>query len=124
MIGILLDEHLSPKIAEGLKRLDLALSIHSLNEWKEGSFLGRSDAECLAEAARHGLAFVTYDCRTIPILVKDWREQGRSHAGILYVDQKTIAPDDIGSLVRALAWVIQEYGDDDWTDREELLRYV
>jgi len=124
VIGILLDEHLSPKIAEGLKRLDLSVSIHSMNEWKEGRFLGRSDADCLEEAARYGLTFVTYDCRTIPTLVRAWREQGRSHAGILYVDQKTISSDDIGSLVRALAWVIREIGDADWTDREEFLHYV
>ena len=124
MTGILLDEHLSPKIAAGLKRLDLPISIHSINEWKEGRFLGRSDADCLAEAARNGFTFVTYDCRTIPSLAKAWRESGRSHAGILYVDQRTIASDDIGSLVRALAWVIQEFGEDDWTNREEFLRYV
>lgn len=124
MIGILLDEHLSPKIATGLKRLNLPIAIHSMNEWREGRFLGRPDADCLAEAAGNGLTFVTYDCRTIPTLVKAWREQGRSHAGILYVDQRTIASDDIGGLVRALAWVIGEFGKDDWTDREEFLRYV
>jgi PIN like domain len=124
MVGLLLDEHLSPKIAAGLRRMNLPIAIHSMNEWKGGRFLGRTDAECLAEAAQHGFTFVTYDCRTIPTLLKAWREQGRSHAGILYIDQKTISSDDIGSLVRALAWVVREFGGMDWTDREEFLRYV
>jgi hypothetical protein len=124
MVGLLLDEHLSPKIAAGLRRLNLRIPVHSINEWKGGAFRGRADAECLAEAARNRLTLVTYDCRTIPALLRAWREQGRGHAGIIYVDQRTISSCDIGSLVRALAWVVREFGGDDWTDREEFLRYV
>ncbi len=124
MIGLLLDEHLSPKKAVGLRRLDLPIRIHSMNEWKNGTFLGRTDADCLLEAARNGLTFVTCDCRTIPSLLRTWREQDRSHAGIIYVDQRTISSGDIGSLVRVLAWVVRHFGEDDWTDREEFLHYV
>jgi hypothetical protein len=124
MIGLLLDEHISPKIAAGLRRLDLPVVVHSMKEWKAGAFLGRSDAECLAEAAREGLTLVTYDCRTIPALLKSWREQGRGHAGVIYVNPRTVSSSDIGSLVRALAWVIGEFGEIDWTDREDFLHYV
>jgi hypothetical protein len=124
MIGLLLDEHLSPKVAAGLRRLDLPVIVRSMNEWKGGSFLGRSDAECLAEAALEGLTLATYDCRTIPTLLKSWREQGRGHAGVIYVDQRSVSSGDIGSLVRALAWIIREFGEIDWTDREEFLHYV
>ncbi len=124
MFGLLLDEHLSPKIAAGLRRLNLPIVVHPMNEWKGGRFLGRTDAECLVEAAQNRLTFVTYDCRTIPSLLRSWGEQGRSHAGIIYVDQRTISSGDIGSLVRALAWTIREYGGEDWTDREEFLDYV
>jgi hypothetical protein len=124
MIGLLLDEHLSPEIALGLRRLNLPILVYSMNEWNGGTFLGRPDSECLAEAARQGLTLVTYDCRTIPRLLKGWREQGRSHAGIIYVQQKTIRSDDIGTLVRALARLIPEQGELDWTDRQEFLHYV
>jgi hypothetical protein len=124
MIGLILDEHLSPKIAEGLRELGLPVPVHSMNEWGGGTFLGSPDAEILAEAARQQLTLVTYDCRTIPILLKSWREQGRSHAGVIYVSQRTVSSGDIGSLVRALAWTVREFGSADWTDRQDFLRYV
>ncbi|MFY9747586.1 MAG: DUF5615 family PIN-like protein [Acidobacteriaceae bacterium] len=124
MIGLVLDEHLSPKIAARLRELDLQVIVRAMSEWEGGFFLGRPDAEILAEAARQRLILVTYDCRTIPPLLQSWREQGRSHAGIIYVSQRTVSSDDIGSLVRSLAWVVREFGGSDWTDRQEFLRYV
>lgn len=124
MIGLLLDEHLSPGIAAGLRRTGISVVIHSMNEWNGGAFLGRTDEECLTEAARQGLTLVTYDCRTIPLLLKSWREHGRNHAGMIYVDQKTISPGDIGSLVRALARLVAESGQADWANRQEFLRQV
>ena len=122
IFGLLLDEHLSPKIAAGLRRLNLSVVVYSMNEWKGGAFLGRTDAECLTQAARERLTLVTYDRRTIPTLLKSWREQGRSHGGIIYVDEKTIPSDDIGSLVRAIAQLIREFGEVEWTDRQAFLR--
>lgn len=124
MIGLVLDEHLSPKVAAGLRQLGLPVVIYSMNEWRDGAFLGRPDEEILAEAARQRLTLVTYDCRTIPALLKAWREQARSHAGIIYVSQRTVPSDDIGSLVRSLAWVVREFGGSDWTDRQEFLHYA
>lgn len=101
--------------------MDLRVIIHSINEWNGGTFRGRPDAECLAEAAKQRLTLVTYDCRTIPRLLRAWRELGRSHAGVIYVQQKAIRSDDIGTLVRALARLIREHGELDWTDRQEFL---
>ncbi|HWR17730.1 MAG TPA: hypothetical protein VN577_23070 [Terriglobales bacterium] len=48
------------------------------------------------------MTFVTYDRGTIPPLLKVWAEEERSHGGVLFVDEKTISPTDIGGLVRAL----------------------
>ena len=123
MFGLLLDEHLSPKVAAGLRRLNLPVVVHAMNEWNGGAFLGRTDAECLAEAARQRLTFVTCDCRAIPRPLKAWREQGRSHSGVIYVSQKTVSPADIGSLVRALAILIREPAGRDRIDRQVFLRY-
>lgn len=122
MIGLILDEHLSPKVAIGLRQIRLPVVVRSMNEWRGGTLLGRSDAEILAEAAVENLTLVTYDCKTIPTLLRLWREQGRSHAGVVYISQRTVPSSDIGTLVRALAWVIREYGGEDWTDRQEFLR--
>jgi Domain of unknown function (DUF5615) len=123
MIGLVLDEHLSPKIAAALRRLESPIVVYSMNEWNRGRFPGWPDSEILAEAARERLTLVTYDCKTIPPLLDSWREQGKSHAGIIYVEQKSIASDNIGALVRALARLLRELGRIDWTDRQEFLHH-
>ncbi|HKR28277.1 MAG TPA: hypothetical protein VJS11_12515 [Acidobacteriaceae bacterium] len=122
MLRLLLDEHLSPRIATGLRRRSASVAVFSMQEWERGAFLGRRDDQLLMEAARQRLTLATYDRRTIPILLKGWREQGRSHGGIIFIDEKTVPLGDVGGLVRALAALFREFGDLDWTDREEYLR--
>ena len=76
--------------------------VHAMANWEQGNFLGQDDEACLTEAARQRLTLVTYDRRTIPRLLKTWAESGRSHGGVIFVDEKTIAPSDVGGLVQAL----------------------
>lgn len=122
MIRLLLDEHIAPAVAAGLRRRHKAVVVYAMTQWEQGAFLGRDDAACLAEAAHQTLTFVTYDRRTIPPLLKRWAEEGRSHAGVIFVDDGTIAPGDIGALVRALSAFIREAGAWDWRDRVVFLR--
>jgi hypothetical protein len=68
------------------------------------------------------LTLVTYDRRTIPPLLKTWAEEGRKPGGVIFVDEKTISPADIGGLVRALIQLFKETGRWDWTDRVCFLR--
>lgn len=117
MLKLLLDEHISPSVAVGLRRRDPNVRASSLLEWEGGSFLGHEDEACLAEAARLRWTFVTYDRRTIPPLLKQWTEEGRQHAGVIFVDDKTIPPSEIGTLVRALAALAKQGSSWDWTDR-------
>jgi len=77
---------------------------------------------CLQQAAVQGLTLVTYDRRTIPPLLKDWAEEGRSHGGVIFVDEKTISPADPGGLVRALSELAKATGRWDWIDRVSFLR--
>jgi len=93
-----------------------------MTEWEEGNFLGQEDAACLKEAAAQRLTLVTYDRRTIPPLLKAWAEEERPHGGVIFVDEKTISPADIGGLVRALAEVSKEAGKREWTNRIPFLR--
>jgi hypothetical protein len=81
------------------------------------NFLGQEDAACLRQAAVQKLTLVTYDRRTIPPLLKDWAEAGRQHAGVIFVDEKTISQADIGGLVQSLGVLLKEARDWDWTDR-------
>jgi Domain of unknown function (DUF5615) len=117
MLKLLLDEHISPSVAKGLHGRHGSLTIHFMIEWEDGQFLGQDDSECLERAAEQGLTLVTYDRRTIPPLLKSWAEAGRDHGGVIFVDEKTISPADIGGLVRALSKLVREAGAWKWTNR-------
>jgi hypothetical protein len=122
MLRLLLDEHLSPDIAEGLHRRRKNLTIHGLAKWEGGRFFGFSDEAMLKEAAAQKLTLVTYDLKTIPPLLKAWIEAGRDHGGVIFVDNKTIPSSDRGRLIRALQKVVEDAGQDDWTNQVCFLR--
>jgi hypothetical protein len=122
MLKLLLDEHISPDVANGLRRRNRAMEVRYMVEWENGRFLGQDDRACLREAAAQGLTLVTYDRRTIPPLLKTWAEEGRTHSGVIFVDEKTISPADIGGLVRALTSLARETGNWNWTNRIYFLR--
>lgn len=117
MLKLLLDEHISPSVAKGLHGRHRSLTIHFMIEWEDGQFLGQDDSACLEHAAEQGLTLVTYDRRTIPPLLKSRAEAGRDHGGVIFVDEKTISPADIGGLVGALSKLVREAGTWKWTNR-------
>lgn len=122
MLKLLLDEQISPDVANGLRRRNRAIEVRYMLEWENGHFLGQHDPSCLREAATQGLTLVTYDRRTIPPLLKTWAEEERTHGGVIFVDEKTISPADIGGLVWALTRLARETGNWDWTNRIYFLR--
>lgn len=122
MLKLLLDEHISREVANGVQRRIGEQAVHSMVEWEEGNFLGKEDSDCLLEAAKQCLTLVTYDRRTIPPLLKLWSEEGRTHGCVIFVDEKTIVPSDIGGLVRALISLTVEAGQTDWTNQVHFLR--
>ena len=117
MLKLLLDEHISPGVAASLRRRDRKVVVFGMAEWEDGNFLGQDDSACLQQAAVQKLTLVTYDRRTIPPLLKDWAEAGRQHAGVNFVDEKTISQADIGGFVQSLGVLLKEARDWDWTDR-------
>jgi hypothetical protein len=122
VLKLLLDEHISPDVARGLLRRHRGLTVHAMTEWDGGNFLGQEDSTYLQAAAEQGLTLVTYDRRTIPPLLKTWTEAGRQHGGVIFVDEKTISPAEIGGLVRALSVLAKQGHEWDWTDRVCFLR--
>jgi len=122
MLKLLLDEHISAGVANGVHRRNRSLVVHLMVQWEGGNLLGKEDSVCLLQAAKQGLTLVTYDRRTIPPLLKLWVEEERSHGGVIFVDEKTISPADIGGLVRALIALAGEAGDMDWTNQVYFLR--
>jgi hypothetical protein len=126
MLRLLLDDHIPPAVAEAVKRLCIErnyaqASIVALRDWRNGAFLGLGDHEILTAAYKLGLTLVTYDLRTIPPLLKGWAESGISHGGVIYVDQRTIHPSEIGRLARALAVILARYSGRDWTNQSLFL---
>lgn len=122
MLKLLLDEHVSPTVANGLRRGQRSLVVINMAEWEGGKFLGQPDSVCLEQAAAQRLTLVTYDRRTIPPLLKAWAEEGRKHGGVIFVDERTISPANSGGLMRALTNLSSKTAKWDWTDRICFLR--
>ena len=122
MLKLLLDEHISHEVAAGLRRRRRSIFVRCLSEWEDGRLLGMDDSAFLEEAAAQQLTLVTYDRRTIPPLLKAWAQEGRRHGGVVFVDEKSVPPSDIGGLVRAMLSLFEETNNWDWTDRVCFLR--
>jgi hypothetical protein len=122
VLKLLLDEHISHEVVVGLRRRRGSIVVQCMSEWEKGKFLGLDDSVFLAEAAAQQLTLVTYDRRTIPLLLKMWAEEGRRHGGVVFIDEKSVPPNEIGSLVRAMLSLFEETSDWNWTDRVCFLR--
>ena len=122
MLRLLLDEHVPPRLAPELCRRRKDLTVTTLAQWEAGRFTGVSDHILIEEAFAQSLNLVTFDRKTIPPLLKMWSESGRDHAGVIFVDPKTISPSDFDGLVHALSMLCRETAGWDWTNRVVLLR--
>ncbi|HTW94718.1 MAG TPA: hypothetical protein VMD30_08000 [Tepidisphaeraceae bacterium] len=122
MLSLLLDEHISPIIALQARRKYPGMRIVALREWRGGQFMGAPDPVFMQQAARERLTLVSYDLRTIAPLLKSWLEQGIDHGGVIFVDQKSIRPQDFGGLVRALGKIWKTARQSEWRNRVVFLR--
>lgn len=100
---LLLDEMISSKVAEGLRRLGLA-AVALVETASAGT--GVPDERLLEWATERGETVVTYNVRDFVHLAREWARSGRRHAGLVLVSSRTISPGDPGALQRSLAaWV-------------------
>lgn len=44
MLELLLDEHISPGVADGLRRRNRSLTVSCIAEWEDGEFVGQQDS--------------------------------------------------------------------------------
>lgn len=99
-LRLLLDEDLSGRVAEGLRRRGIdAVSVHEVGRAKQSI----ADVAQLAYATADGRVLVTYNRGHFQALDIAWRLQGREHAGIVWCTERSIPRHAIGQLVRALA---------------------
>ncbi len=122
MLKLLLDEHISPEVAKGLRRRDSSLVVYAMVDWEGGNFLGQEDSVCLTEAAAQRLILSpTTEERFRPCSRAGRKEVG-GYCGVIFVDEKTISPADIGGLIRGLRQLIKETRHLDWTNGVRFLR--
>jgi hypothetical protein len=117
MLALLLDQQISPAVAEQVRAKRPEIPVVGLAEWHDGGFAGQPDSVILRAAALERCVLVTYDRRTIPPTIREWSAVGVSHAGVVFVDNHTIASSNFGGLVRALIALWDRERDGDWTDR-------
>ncbi len=117
MLSLMLDENISYVVADRLTEQRPDVPITSIHRWNAGALLGADDEAILRECAQHALTLVTYDVTTIPPLLRRLADQGASHAGVIFIDRKSIAPRDVGGLVGALIGYWDMERSADWTNR-------
>lgn len=117
MLRLLLDEHISPAVATQITRHRADIDVVAVQSWGNAAFLGVSDDTLLAAAHADGRTLVTYDQNTIGPLLKTWGETGTDHGGVIFVDHRTLVPNDFGGLVHALIQLWDRLGMVDWTSR-------
>ena len=122
MLSLLLDEQISPQVVAAMAALNAEALVVSIFNWRGGALTGTDDALVLQGAAEDGLTLVTYDLKTIPPVLVEWGESGRFHGGVIFIDDRSIAPADFGGLARALVSCWEVQGTWDWTDRIVYLR--
>ena len=116
MASFLLDENISPAVAKQILRRAPDARVFSIRHWRNGEFLNVEDAIILEAAFQESLTLVTFDLSTIRPLLKVWGEEGRSHAGVIFIDDKSIAGDDFGALVKAILQAWERLRSTDFTD--------
>jgi hypothetical protein len=112
----LLDENTAPRVAEHARAGHPDDGILSLHQWHDGAFLHADDEAILDAAYRESMTLVTFDVSSIPSILKERGEQGRSRGGLVFVDERSIGQDDYGGLVRALMALGDRMGNMDFTD--------
>ena len=122
MLSLLLDENISPEVSVQLRRKHPNISVTSVYHWRSGQFRAQADELILLAAAAVAMTLVTYDQKTIlPVLVK-WGQARSDHGGVIFVDNLSIASNDIGALIRALHALWEDTYALDWTNSISYLK--
>ena len=117
MLSFLLDEQISPKVAEQINSKHPEISIFSIHSWQGGNFLGTSDEAILEAAKREQLTLITYDQKTIPPILVQWGQTSINHAGVIFIDYRSIPPSNFGGLTKAIVWLWKTQKDSIWQNR-------
>jgi len=121
-VRLLLDSQIGHAVVMPLRTR--GVDVEPLARWQGGFYRTSRDDEILAAAFAEGRVFVTRDLRTVPELTVQWANEGRHHAGVILVDDRSFPQHDVGRLVRALFAIVDSLGSEAWTDRVHYLPRV
>ena len=113
-IKLLLDVHITPKVAVALKRRFPALDVKSMHETDWAALPDEVLLELLDAESR---VLVTRDVRTMPGHTNARIASGKTFAGVLYADSKRHRHTDTRGLIQRLIKVLEEHGDEDFKCR-------
>lgn len=116
MLAFLLDEQISHVVMEQLRQKRPEIRIESVLRWQDAELRGKSDEMVLRAAQEDKLTLVTYDLKTILPLALQWATEERDHAGIVLIDDRSIAQEDVGGKVLALLSLWEREKERDWTN--------
>jgi hypothetical protein len=120
-LRLLLDEHISPVVAQQVRARAPGADVQSIFEWRGRAFVGAPDDRLLSALQEEGRTLVTYDTQ----MLSEWGflfTGAEPFAGVLFVDERSVAQGDIGELVRALLRLWEQEKEADWTNRVGFLQ--
>lgn len=117
---LLLDEHVAATLAKQMRAR--SVDAVAIPEWNNGNYRGADDEDLVPAAYLDRRVLVTFDCQTIPPLLKRIAEAGERHGGVILVSSHSFRANDIGGLLHALLSLIAQKGDEDWEDRAIFLQ--
>lgn len=117
MLSFLLDEQISPEIAKQIKKKRSDIPIFSIHTWQHGNYLGVPDETILKAAFAKQLTLVTYDKNTIPPILAEWGQANVHHAGVIFIDYRSIPPNNFGKLIKSIIWLWDTQNQIDWRNR-------
>ncbi|MDJ0572206.1 MAG: DUF5615 family PIN-like protein [Pleurocapsa sp. MO_192.B19] len=117
MLSFLLDEQISPEIANQISAKRPDIPIFSIHTWQGGNYLGVPDETILKAASGEELTLITYDQQTIPPILIEWGQNNIQHSGVIFIDYRSIPPNNFGKLVKAIIWLWDNQHQANWRDR-------
>jgi len=104
-VKLLLDEQISPRVAERLQGFGHdVVAVSELSSLK-----GKSDKAVFLAARESGRAVVTYDRDDYLALAAGFAERGLAHDGLVIINPKRLSSRDLTVLVNALDRFIREF---------------
>ena len=115
-LSLLLDENISPVVAEQILQKRPDIRVQSVHHWRDGEYLSVPDILLLEAAHEDGLTLVTYDTQILSELAYRFEEEV-PFSGLIFIDNKTVPSNDFGRLVKALIYLWDSQSERDWKDR-------